>query len=186
MLYKYLAVVVWVVGLLLIIISTLNFGFEMPKLTENLEQKQKQYDTQSNYCFTYQTHLNNALLYEQQLKILDETNPSFKHLPDMRTQLKQSYFGILIYFHKCAGLHLDSFEIEKLGSLGLEEIKKEYKNNFNEVFKNELIQELNSPLQNEINNLKKDREFLLRWSIIFQIFGLLFNQIGVIITLWIK
>lgn len=173
---KKCVVILFLIGIILISISTFNFAYKIPELDETIGVKEKAIRSFENSHNLYQIMKIGETNTLNQLRLLSEINPN-------STEMKKMYDDLISY-KRFALIYLYQFS---KGKVAEENITEEWKKmDFNQLGKEEEKYVNTSYLENQVNSrneLIKNKQSILFQSIIFQIVGLLINQFATILEI---
>ncbi len=173
-----LLILLLVLGLLFIIIATVNFSMKIPNIDDSMDANQEKID---QFYLNYQKYENNeqtAFLAWRLLTLLrkmgyDETDPDYKSLYEDVLTLKRI---TIIELDLLKTNQVNYPETEKLSKMNHMELE-------NEKLKYLDIDKRLGELYSKRNELTEKKENLLFRTVLFQILGLILTQVGIVLQL---
>jgi len=173
---KKFLIILFIIGITLITISTFYFAYKIPELDEEIIEKErliKSFDNSHNLYQIMKIGEENTL---NQLRLVSEINPN-------STEMKKMYDDLMSY-KRFALIYLYQFS---KGKIPEEEITEKWRTmDFNQLGKEEEKYISTSFLESAVksrNELIKNKQSILFQSIIFQIVGLIINQLAIILEI---
>lgn len=172
---KNLVVVIFIIGLILIVISTINFLYKIPKLDKEISETDEQVKIRWDAYSKFQINEASGLDTYHQLKILSEINPKSSEINNLERDMLILKRQSLIYLSQFVqGTMADEKLTERWAGMNFDELEKE-KIAFAESSAN--FQDI----LGKLNKLKSDKQTVQFWSAIFQILGLVINQLAILL-----
>jgi hypothetical protein len=179
---KSFIILLFIIGSILILISTFNFIYKIPSIDETLEEKGRDFDFRRQQCSVYGNTINSIGIMENQLQLLYESNPNSVSLLKIEQDITREHLTVLTSSSLCVGESATGSKIEKWNSMNLAERKLELKKIL-EKYKDSENPVAGISIMEEIQSLKDKKRSNLFWSSILQVLGLLINQMAIILDI---
>ncbi|MDO8622740.1 MAG: hypothetical protein Q7R52_00680 [archaeon] len=174
---KSLVITFFCIGILLISISTFYFLYKIPQLDKHILDTNQNIEDRLDAHSLFQITESNGMDIHNQIKILSEINPNSSYIKDLNEEMLIQKRESLVSAYQISTGALPNNELtKKWGKMNFDELEYEKVRYFSNIDSfHDLMVNLN-----EIRNKKQNIQF---WATIFQVLGLLINQIAIILNI---
>lgn len=169
----------WIIGLFFIIVATVNFSIRIPNIDNSINENQNEIDLFYSNNNGYESNEQTAFLSWRLLTLLkkmgyDETDSDYKSLYENVLVLKRQSL-INLELLKTNQVYVPELT-EKWSKMDFDELEKE-KVKYTDAW-DRLVE-----LYSNRDELTKQKQSLLFWTVFFQILGLVLTQFGIVLQL---
>ena len=174
----------WLVGLILIMVATINLSLRLPSLESLVDENQKRIEIDYTTDLQLKSEIDFSALDSSILAVMNKLNVTDEHYIELYARLLTIDRQILGYIEI-----LESGKIPTGKQFSLWQTKNlsELNDEINQAIEKILVHRELSDLYKERDKLSKQKSDLILWTIIFQIMGLVLTQLGTFLELiWKK